>query len=124
MSADYYDRNRPSGSPLRPLIGLIVLILVGGFSFLVAPSVIRWLTTANVDFVGRPVLPITFPADWPALVVQLVVALILFIVLFSMSMILMMAIMPAPRGELDVDAADVRREKEAQRKYRKSGRRR
>lgn len=124
MSADYYDRNRPTGSPLRPLVGLIVLLLVGGFSYVVAPAIINWLSTTSADFVGRTVLPITFPAEWPAIVPHLVVALIVFIVLFSMSMIVLMAVMPGGRGELDVDAADVRRKKEAQRKYKKSRRRR
>ncbi len=100
-------------SPLGPLVGFILLIVVGGFSVLAAPSVTTWLQTANLTFgaLGWKVLPIQFPAGWPPIVSHGLVALVLFGVVFTVLMIVLFALMKPPTEELDVELKTVRARK-------------
>ncbi len=114
---------RRKRSPLGPLIGFIVLVVVLGVSFLAAPSAVNWLETAEFTLgaFGWRVLPITFPAEWSPLVIQTVVTLFMALVLFIILMIIMFALMKPPREELDVEYSAVRARKGA---TKRQGRRR
>jgi hypothetical protein len=119
MSAKWKDKDkRPN--PLQPFIGFVVLIVLGGFSFLAAPTVVKALTTVqfSMGFWG-PVLPITFPETWPPFVQQTVIALVLMFILFTLVMILMIPFLKTPGDPLDVRDPVVLSRKEKQRRKRR-----
>lgn len=121
MSVRWKDDKDKRPNPLQPFIGFVVLIVLGGFSFLAAPTVVKALTTAefSMGFLG-PVLPITFPDTWSPLISQTVIALVLMFALFSLVMILMIPFLKPPGNELDVRDPVVlsRKEKRRRRKGR------
>lgn len=105
--------------PLRPAIGFLLLLIVGGFSILIAPAGVNWLETTRltVGTWGWQILPIAFP-PWPDLVKQGIVATLLFIVTFTVLMAVLMAVMKPPVGETDVSLHEVRARKGTRRRRR------
>ena len=120
MTAKWKDEDdRPN--PLGPFIGFVVIIVIGGFSFLAAPTVIRALTTVQFSMgVFGPVLPIAFPETWSPFAQQSIIAVVLMIILFSLVMILMIPFLKTPGDPLDVRDPVVlsRRDKKRRRKGR------
>ncbi len=105
--------------PLRPAIGFLLLLVVGGFSILIAPAGVNWLETTHltVGAWGWQILPIVFP-PWPALVKQGIVALLVFVIAFTVLMVVMLAVMKPPMGEADVSLHEVRARKGTRRRRR------
>jgi hypothetical protein len=105
------------GSPLGPLIGFIVLIVVGGLAYLVSPAIVKWLTTTQLTFgsLGQ-VLPIQFPEAWPEMMTRIVVAVAIFAIVFIIAMIPIFAMVGTPKGEMDVDLGKVRDERKKKRR--------
>ena len=99
-------------SPLRPLIGFIILVGGGGVSWFVAPAIRNWLTTAEVSIgsLGQ-IMPIAFPDNWPPIATQAIVAILLFGVLLTLMMIIMLSLSKTPRGELDIGLEEIREQK-------------
>ena len=121
MTAKWKDKDdRPN--PLQPFIGFVVLVVLGGFSYLAAPTVVRALTTVefSMGFFG-PVLPIAFPENWSPFIQQSVIALVLMFVLFTLVMILMIPFLKTPGDPLDVRDPVVlsRKEKKRRKKQRR-----
>lgn len=108
------------GTTFRPLLGLIILIVLGTASYLASPLVVDWLgrTEYVLGRFGWRLLPISMPDWWGSLLSQVIVAVMLFVLSFTLAMILLFAVMQPPREEYDVDLSDVRAER------RKMGRRR
>ncbi len=106
-------------NPLGPLVGFILLLVVGGFSALAAPLVVGWLQTAELTFglLGWKVLPIQFPASWPPIAAHVLVGLVIFVVVFTILMIVLFSLMKPPREEMNVELSTVRARK-GQRKRR------
>jgi cellobiose-specific phosphotransferase system component IIC len=121
MSARWKDDKDERPNPLQPFIGFVVLLVLGGFSFLAAPTVVKALTTVefSMGFLG-PVLPITFPETWSPFVSNTVIALVLMFVLFTLVMILMIPFLKPPGHELDVrDPVVLSRKEKRRRKKRR-----
>jgi hypothetical protein len=74
---NYQEAEAKKGNPYIALIGFIIIVLVGGISYLAAPMVKTWLTTTSWSLAGTRVLPIRFPA-WDAMTQDLAVAAGLF----------------------------------------------
>ena len=117
MSARWKDDEGKRPNPLQPFIGFVVLIVLGGFSFLAAPTVVKALTTVefSMGFLG-PVLPITFPDTWSPFISQTVIALVLMFVLFSLVMILMIPFLKPPGDPLDIRDPVVRSRRDQRRR--------
>lgn len=108
-----YAPEKKKGDPLGPLLGFIILIVGGGFSWIVAPRVIVWMENTRFvfGFLG-PVLPIQFPDTWSSLVQRLVIGGFMFLIFFVIAMIVLLALMGSShQGELDVSIKEVREKK-------------
>jgi hypothetical protein len=114
-----YQKFQPKkkANPMLPLIGFVVMVLGGGFSYLVAPGVINFLQTTTFVFGSfGAILPITFPSEWPPAVLRLVIAGTMFLVIFTLMMVVIFAITKTPEEESHVDISDVRKEVQARKK--------
>jgi hypothetical protein len=114
-----YQRFQPKkkANPMLPLIGLVIMILGGGFSYLIAPGVINFLQTTTFVFGSfGAILPISFPSEWPPTIIRLVVTGTMFLVIFTLMMIVIFAITKPPQEESHVDISDVRKEVLARKK--------
>lgn len=108
-------------NPMLGLIGFILLIVVGGFSYFVSAPLTVYLTTAHVTAgaTGLKLLPLSFPADWSPLASQLSVAFFVFLVLFVVLMIIFFLFMrPSSQSETSVSVDVMRQEKAAKKKKR------
>lgn len=107
-------------SPMLPIIGFVVFLIVGGIAFLVSPAMVKWLSTTTFKLGGFiPVLPISFPKGWPPIADQLAVTFFLFIVFFTLTMATLFFFMKVPgQNESDVNLDDIRREKQKRMKRR------
>jgi hypothetical protein len=121
MTAEWKKDKEDRPNPLEPFIGFVVLVVLGGFSFLAAPTVVNALTTVqfSLGFFG-PVLPITFPEKWSPLLRQSVIAVVVMVVLFTLVMILMIPFLKTSGDPRDVRDPVVlnRREKRRRKKHR------
>lgn len=127
MSPAYVEAEKKRRvDPLGPVLGFIILLVGGGFSWLVAPRVINWMQTAEVNFgFFGPILPITFPATWSPIFQRLAIGGFMFLVFFIIAMIVMMALMGgSAQGELDVTMREVREKKAGSGPSKKKKRRR
>ena len=100
-------------NPMLGLIGFIIIVVIGGFSFLVSSPVLDFLTTANVTLglSGIKLLPLTFPADWSRLGDQAAVAFGIFMIVFVIAMIILFTFMkPSTESEMSVSLEDMRKE--------------
>lgn len=86
---------RPKANPLTPFIGFVMILVIGGFSFLIAPAAARFLTETNYSLgaFGWKILPIVFPATWPDILVRVLISLGLFLFLFTILMIPVLGLM-------------------------------
>jgi Na+/proline symporter len=116
MSYQRYEKKKKT-NPMLPLIGFVIMAVGGGFSYLAAPGVIKFLetTTFVFGFFG-PILPIAFPGDWPPLLTRGVVAGMMFLVIFTLMMVVIFAIIKPPHEESHVDISDVRKVVQARKK--------
>lgn len=109
-------------NPILPVLGFVLVVVVGGLAFLVSPRVVVWLKTTHFSlaFGLLPVLPIKFPQGWSPLTNQLVVTAFMFLVIFTlvMSTILFVTSKSAV-GETDVNLDEIRREKQKRMKRRR-----
>jgi len=108
-------------NPMQGLIGFIILVVVGGISFLVSGPVLGFLTTANLTLgmSGIKLLPLAFPANWSQLADQAAVAFGLFMILMVIMMIILFTFMkPSTQGETSVSMDQMRREVEARKRVR------
>jgi len=106
-------------NPMLGLIGFIVIVIIGGFSFAVSAPVAYWLKTTTVvaGASGVKILPLAFPPEWPPIGQQLAVTVGLFLILFVLAMVLMFAFMrPSTASEMDVNMDVMRREAAAKKK--------
>lgn len=106
-------------NPMLGLIGFIMLIVVGGVSYLISGPFTQYLTTAHVTVAasGLQLLPLSFPANWSPLAGQLAVAFFVFLVIFALAMIVLFMFMrPSTRTETSVSVDVLRQEKAARRK--------
>lgn len=110
------ETNKKS-NPYIALMGFIIIVLVGGVSYLAAPMLRTWLTTTTWFVAGTRVLPIRFPA-WDLLTQDLAVAAGMFLVLFAVVMILLLVVMGSPAGPTDVSLQEIRAEKKRKEKQR------
>lgn len=100
-------------NPMLGLIGFIILVVVGGFSFAVSGPVLGYLTTANVTIgmSGIQLLPLAFPAGWSTLADRAAVTFGIFLVVFVLAMIVLFMFMkPSSQDERSVSLDDMRRE--------------
>ena len=107
-------------NPLLPIIGFVVILIVGGAAFWVSPRVVWWLQNTNFKLAGLiKVFPIDFPKGWSPLANQLAVTLFLFIILFTIVMSALFFVMRVPGSdETDVSLDEIRREKQKMMKRR------
>ena len=98
--------------PLRPALGFLLLLAVGGLSILIAPAGVTWLESTHFTLgaLGWELLPIVFP-DWPVVIKQGIVALLIFGISFTILMIVLFLVMKPPVGETDVSLHEVRARK-------------
>ena len=126
MSPAYVEAEKKNKvDPLGPVLGFIILLVGGGFSWLVAPRVINWMETAEVNFgFFGPILPITFPNTWSPIFQRLAIGGFMFLLFFIIAMIVMMALMGGTaQGELDVSRKEVMEKKFGGGKQKKKRRR-
>lgn len=116
----FFETKDEGPKPMRPIYGFIVFVIVGAISAAVSGSVLRYVTTNTLKLgaLGLPVLPINFPPEWPSLLRQGVVGLVIFLFLFVIAIIFLTAMLgaTAPKNELDVDIAEIRKVKAKQTK--------
>ncbi len=108
-------------NPMLGLIGFILIVVLGGFSFGVSGPATAWLQTSTVVLgaSGINILPLKFPDTWSPLANQLAVTVGIFLVLFVIAMALMFMFMrPASVTEQSVSMHDMRKEAAARRKAR------
>lgn len=113
MSPAVQYAEKKKSDPLGPLLGFVILLVGGAFSWIIAPRVIFWMENTHFvfGFLG-PVLPIQFPEDWSGLTQRLIIGGFMFLVFFVIAMIVIMAMMgSAHQGELDVNIQEVRDKK-------------
>ncbi len=114
-------KKRPSA--VTPVLGFILLLLIGAGAWFAAPAVIQWLqtTTLSLGYLGD-LLPLDLPDEWPPALTQGIIALLLFIFIFTILVVLFMLFSrPPEKEEFGQYAAYV---KEAEKKKRRSRRRR
>jgi hypothetical protein len=111
---NYVEAEKKQQSPMLPIIGFVVILIVGGAAFLVSPRVVTWLGTTHFSLGGLiTVLPIAFPKGWSPLANQLAVTAFMFILLFTIVMSgILFFIGKSVVGETDVNLDDIRREKQ------------
>lgn len=85
-------------NPFLPIVGFILLVGFGGFSYVIAPNVRHFLETTRYRLATLQVLPMTFP-DWPDNAVNGVVAFIIFLIFFSIAMVVALILIPSKRTE-------------------------
>jgi hypothetical protein len=107
-------------SPLLPISGFILMVVVCGLAWLISPRMVVWLKTTNFKLGGLlTVLPIQFPKDWSALTNQLVVTAFLSILVFTLVMSVLFFFMKVPgSNETDVSLDTIRQEKKKMMKRR------
>jgi hypothetical protein len=108
-------------NPMLGLFGFIVLVVVGGVSFLISGPLTQYLTTARVTIGAANIklLPIKFPVDWSPLADQLAVTLVVFLIIFVIVMIIMFMFMkPSSEGEMSVNLDVMRKEVQDRKKVR------
>jgi len=108
-------------NPMLGLIGFIILVVVGGFSFLISGPILGFLTTANVTLgqSGIKLLPLTFPAEWSQLADQAAIAFGIFLIVFVLSMIVLFSFMkPSTESETSVSMEQMRQEVAARKRRR------
>ncbi len=111
------QEEKKKSDPLQPLLGFILLIVIGGLSYLASPFVLNWLQTTNLSLgMLGPILPMTLPPEWPEIVKQGLVTVLLFMVGFTVAMIVLFSITKPPKGETDVSMAEVRARKGTKRR--------
>ncbi len=88
-------KKRPSA--VTPVLGFILLLLIGAGAWFAAPAVIQWLqtTTLSLGYLGD-LLPLDLPDEWPPALTQGIIALLLFIFIFTILVVLFM-LLAAPR---------------------------
>lgn len=115
---NYQEASTKKANPLLPFLGFLMLVILGGFAFLVAPYVLEFLTSTEWSFGPAPVLPLSFPPDWPPIAMRSAVAFGLFLVLFAVTMIPIIAMMGSPEGPTDVSLKEIRDDKKRKVKQR------
>jgi hypothetical protein len=106
-------------NPMLGLIGFVMLVVVGGVSYLISAPLTTYVTTAHVTLgaTGLKLLPVLFPSDWSPLAGQLAVAFFIFLILFIVVMIILFMFMrPSTRSEMSVSVDVLRQEKAAKKK--------
>ncbi|MBN1429026.1 MAG: hypothetical protein JXB07_11620 [Anaerolineae bacterium] len=104
--------------PLIPLFGFIIILIIGGLSYMISPRVVHWLKNTHFTLGGLiPVLPIEFPAGWPALAHNLAVTAVLFFGIFTIGT-MMIFFVAKPPGKKEVDLDMIRKEAQQKRKRR------
>jgi uncharacterized membrane protein YhaH (DUF805 family) len=102
-----------------PIIGFIMIVVLGGIAYVISPGVVSWLTHTSWSTATGSVLPIHFPPTWSSTTVQLVVALGIFLVLFVIATIGLLIVMGTPSGPTDVSLQELRNEKKKTSKKRR-----
>jgi|GEM_PF-3257556 len=99
MVKKYEEEKRPD--PLVPFLGFIIILILGGVSWVVSPAVVAWLARTNWVFgtFGWQVLPIHFPENWPPLLSQALIALLIFLLLFTIAMAFFFLFARPPEAE-------------------------
>ncbi len=97
------EEKKERADPLVPFIGFVLLLVIGGGAFLVAPNVITWManTSFTVATTGWQLLPFRFPDTWPPILARLAVTVALFGLVFSLAMIVMLGLMKPAGTKLD-----------------------
>jgi hypothetical protein len=116
--SDRYATVEEKRRPWVPFIGFVILAILGVIGYFAAPTVIEWMAKTDYSFGVLTVLPFKFPAEWPEIVPRLIIALAVFMATFPILIIVLFAITPSPKGDLDVDLAEIRKEQKAKRKRR------
>ena len=112
---------RKEQNPMIGLIGFIMIIVVGGVSFLLSIPLTTYFKTTRLTLgmSGLQVLPLKFPQGWSPLGQQLAVTAGLFLVLFVISMVILFMFMkPSSEDETSVNLDVMRKEVEARKKHR------
>ena len=116
-----YDKRDEKGkkqNPFLPIVGFILLVGLGGFSYAVAPTARHFLETTRFRPSGINILPMAFPTDWPDPAVNAAVALAIFVILFGLAMLIALMLAPTRRAE---DTAAKWVEEEAKRRKKERG---
>lgn len=111
---NYVEAEKKQQNPMLPIIGFVMILILGGAAYLISPVVVTWLRTTHFSLGGLiTVLPIAFPKGWSPLANQLIVAAFLFILLFALVMSGMFFVSgKSAVGEDDVSLDEIRREKQ------------
>src|SRR5690606_38639825 len=104
--------------PLRPLIGLIVLLGAGAGAYFAAPALVDWLETTHFEIAGLgwQILPYSFPEEWPDALAHALVGVFAFLIGFTILMLVLFVVMRPPRDEPDVPVGRVRAQKKKQKR--------
>lgn len=96
---------RRKRSALTPVLGLLIVLILGVVAWLVAPDMIHWLAVALPNFAGNELpLSITRPIFTALIVLLTLVAIALF------------AALAAPKADRRTSAAQVEKDREALRR--------
>lgn len=87
-------RQRKAG---RPVFGCISMLIFGGFSWVIAPQVLRYIEANTI---------VDFPAEWASWVAPAIVAAFSFALLFTVAMALVAILAGTPKDPLDVRIPD------------------
>ena len=102
MAEDYKKVEEKGPNPWLPLFGFVIIVVFGGFSWVIAPLLL--------PFAARFV---QFPSEWPVWMHNGVVAFLVFVVLFAVAMLLIAIFAGgAPRDPYDVrtSAKEIRKQ--------------
>lgn len=116
------EKTKAAENAYLPLIGFVVMIILGVIAWFVSPAATEWVTETSWVLVTTKILPINFPRAWDDFTVRAVVALGTFLLLFALAMIPLVMLMGSPMGETDISLAEIRKEKEAKTGKRKKRR--
>ncbi len=118
---NYVEAETRKQHPMAPIIGFVIMLVVGGVAFLLSPRMVWWLKTTHFKLAGLiTVLPIEFPKGWSALANQLVVTLFLFVLIFALVMTgILFLTGKSAMGEKDISLDEIRREKQKKMKGRR-----
>lgn len=110
---NYVEADKKQQNPMLPIIGFVIMLIVGGAAFWVSPRMVFWLKTTQFKIAGLiTVLPIEFPEGWSPIANQLAVTTFLFILLFTVVMAgILFLTGNTAMGETDVSLDEIRREK-------------
>lgn len=91
LSTEREKKRKKQQSAFVPVFGLILLVVFGAFSWVLAPTIYPMVENMGLQF----------PVEWTDPMRYGVIALVIFIVLFAIGMMLIAAFAGAPSSSMD-----------------------